>query len=103
MCIVNDNGVRIRNVQSTLYNVCGNQHVKFTFNKLEHDFFELRTFHLTMGNPDSGVWHQLIDHISYLLNVAHPVVNHENLTSPSELMAHSITNHLFIILMEFGG
>ena len=62
MCVIDDNGVHIRDIQSGFNNGGGDQHIILSFDELSHDLFKLVPLHLTMGNGDFNAGHHPLDH-----------------------------------------
>jgi len=55
---VNDNGVRVRNIESTLDDGCRKQHIRFAVDELRHHFLEFVRFHLAVADDNAGIGHQ---------------------------------------------
>ena len=55
---VNDDCVRIRNIESTLDDGCRKQHIRFAVDELRHHFLKFIRFHLAVADDDAGIGHQ---------------------------------------------
>ena len=62
MRIVNDDSIGVGDVYTRLNNGSGQQNVISTFNKVEHDFFELLAIHLAVADSDAHTRTQALDH-----------------------------------------
>src|SRR5882724_1504954 len=96
MGIMNNDRVRIRNIQTRFDNVGGNQYIVFTFNKLHHYFFQFVTIHLAMSNSNSGIRNKFENSIGHLLDITNSIMYEKNLPSPTQLLAYGIANNYFI-------
>ena len=53
---VDNDGIRVWNIQAALDNGGGEQNVGFAIDELGHDFFQFVAVHLAMADHDAGHW-----------------------------------------------
>src|SRR5690606_76958 len=101
MGLVDDDRVRVGNVEARFDYVRGDQHINLAVDEPHHHLFKLCTFHLSVCNADACVGHKAKDNVRDLFNVAYSVVNKEDLTSATKLEADRIADNLFIEGVKF--
>ena len=55
LCLIDDNGIGIRDVNATLYNSCGKQYIIVIVDEIKDDFFQFGRFHLPMPDADTAI------------------------------------------------
>ena len=99
--VIDDDGIRVGNIQTTFNDGCGHQHIIFPFHETHHGVFQLGGFHLSVTNTNVHIRAKTTDHSSNLLNVLHAIVHEENLTSSLYFIHHRITNQFLIERVQF--
>ena len=79
---IDDNGIYIGDIKPRFDDGCRYQDVIISFHKIEHDFFQLMTFHLPVPDGDFSIRHQPLNHARHLDDVIYPVVHKEHLSAP---------------------
>src|SRR6478735_1652357 len=101
MGVINNNRVRIWNINATLHDIRTNQYIIFLFNEIEDSFFKLVTFQLPMSVTDTKIRAKCLDHSRHLSQSLDPVMNKKYLSTPFRLKINCITNKIFIKILNF--
>src|SRR6056300_217653 len=99
--VVDDDGIRIGDVQSTFNDGGGYENIVFTFHEVQHDFLEFLTVHLAMTDGDICIGHKPLNHACYLLDIAHSIVDEEYLATTLNLIAYGVSNRFLIEAYDF--
>ena len=102
MRIIDDNGIRIRNVNTTFNNRSRDQHIEFSFNEFVHHFFQVFSAQLSMTNANAHIWTYALNQSGHFAKILNAVVHEENLTSALHFVADCIANNLFSERNQFG-
>src|SRR5271165_3602692 len=97
VCSVDDNGVRVRNVQATLDDGCRNQHIRFPANKLLHNLFQLVFVHLAMPYVNSRARTKQSDSFSNAIDCFHSIMEEVNLPVAMEFTLNRVANDSFVV------
>src|SRR2546430_1036205 len=81
LCIVNDDRVCIRNIETALHDVRTYEHIIPALDEVNHFLFEDVTFQLTVSHSDVNFGTEFSDHAGDFANVFYSVMNEENLTA----------------------
>src|SRR5690606_7701523 len=96
MCLVNDDGIRVGDIESGLNNGGGDEYIKLMINEFEHDVFQIIPFQLPMSDTYPSFGNKFTDHHAELWQVGNPVVDKENLAAAIQFELHGLFNQRFI-------
>ena len=99
---MNDHRIGIGDIKSRLNNGGRNKDVDLTVDEVHHDVLELTFVHLAVRKGDLGFRYQLLYPGCPLGNVPHAVINIVDLSSPRELAADRLPDHLLVIFHDIG-
>ena len=85
LCIIDDDRICIRHVDTTLYNARSDQYVVFVIDEIQNDFFQLVRLHLSVADGDTGIWHFAFDKRLHFINILDAVVDEKNLSVTAHL------------------
>ena len=97
VCIMNDHGIYIGNIQSGLNNRCRYQNVNISIDKIIHDPLQFPFLHLPVGECHICFRHQFCNGITHLHNGIDPVVYIIDLSAPVQFSADCLPDHFFIV------
>ena len=96
VCIIDNNGVDIGNIQPRFDNRSCYQYIVIAFNKIEHHPLQFCSFHLPVCDCNTDVGHNAMDHSGDFHYVLHARVDKKDLSAPRDFVLNSITYHLFV-------
>ena len=99
---VNDDGVRIRNIEAALDDGRRKQHVRLAVDEFRHHFLEFVRFHLAVADDDARVGHQRLQFRPHDFDGHHAVVQKENLPAAIQLALDGVANDAFVVLRHDG-
>ena len=102
VCIVDDNGIGVRNIDTVLHDGSREQYVVVEVDEPHHHLLQLLGFHLSMTDGHACIRHIFPDHQSQFRQVTDPVVHEEHLSVSAHLELDGIGNHLFVEGMHLG-
>ena len=102
VCIVDNHGIGIGDIQSCFNNCCGYQHINFPVDKVRHDPFQLMFFHLSVGKGHNRIRHHSLDLSCYLINICYTIVYIIHLSIPGQFPVNGLPYHFLIILHYIG-
>ena len=97
VCIVDNHGIGIGNIQPCLNNSSGYQYVNIPVNKAIHDLLQLVLPHLPMGKGHISFRYQFCHPVGDLVNVIHPIVYIIHLTASGQLPGYRLPDQFFIV------
>src|SRR5512133_32263 len=100
MCIVNEDCVGIRDIETGFDNGSGNQHIIISLYEIEHYVFDLFAFHLAVNNCNPDVGTDPAQMIADLLYVLNPVMHKEYLAIPGDLIFYAFLDDLLIVAIK---
>ena len=100
--VMDNHRIYIGDVQPSLNNRCGYQHVYLSVDKVVHDPLQLVLLHLPMGVFHRDIRNQLLDVACYLRYILHPVIDIVYLPLPSAFSLDRFSYHLVVILHDIG-
>ena len=100
--VVDDDRVRIRNVQSRLNDGRGHQNVDIALDEIQHNFFQFMFVHLPVGEHDVCLRHQSRHMVCHLVDVIDTVVDIIYLSAPRQLPVNRLAHHLVVVLHDVG-
>ena len=83
--MIDNESVRIRNIQAGLHDGSADQHVKAAFPEVHNNLLQPRLTHTTVGGGDARLRHELADFRGDIIDVSHTVVHEEHLSFTHEL------------------
>ena len=102
MCIVYDNRIGIRNIDTVLYDCGRKQYVVIIVNE-SHDYtLQFIGRHLPMSDGNTAIRHVFMNKISYFGQTADAIVHKEYLPVTAHLEVDGIGNNLVTIGRQFG-
>ena len=102
MCIIDDDGVGIRDIDTVLHDGCGEQHVIVVVDEPHNDFLQFLGFHLSMSDGHSSIRHILLNEQRQFRQVTDPVVDEEHLSVTAHLELNGLSNDLTVEGMHLG-
>src|SRR5690349_15999512 len=102
MRIVYDNGIHIRNIHATFYNIRTYQHIIFPVYKVKDLLFQLVAFHLSVRIRYTQVRTLCLYHSSHFRQALYTVMNKEYLSATFRFVIDGITDKLYIKYLYFG-
>ena len=102
MCIVDEDGVGVGDVEARLDDRRSYQHVELAADEAQHHRLQLFPFHLTVGHTDADVGHDLADLLRHLVDVVHAVVDKEDLSAPVQLILDALADDLLVETVQLG-
>ena len=99
---IDENGIGIGDVDTTLDDGGGEEDIGFAFHELVHYDFEFVFFHLAMADDDFGLGDQFLDAVAQDLDGADAVVEKEDLAAAGEFVLDGLFDEAFVVLMDFG-
>ncbi len=95
--IVDDDGVDIGHVDTTLYDGCGEEHIVVVVGEVDNRLLKFLGGHLAVGHDGAGVGHKAMNHLLKLVEPLDAVVDEEYLAAARHLevngLAHGIVAH----------
>ena len=92
--IVDENRIRVGNVQSALDDRCCQQHVKLVVDEIDHHLFQLTFRHLSMADFDRGFGHDVSQLLRKRLDVMHAIVDEVDLAVTAQFPHDRMANQL---------
>ena len=77
---IDDEGVHRRKVDARLHDCGAHENVEAPLPEVDHDALKRTFIHLSVGDGDARVGHQLAESSRHLIDVGHAVVHEEDLT-----------------------
>ncbi len=99
---LDDECVDLRQIQAGLDDGRCNQHVVLTIPEIEHDLLELSFTHLSVGDRESGVRHQLTQMSNRAFDRLHSIVNEEHLAFTEHLASDGGCDRLLVVRSDVG-
>ena len=90
--VVDNEGVRVRNIQAGLHNGGADQHVKAALPEVHNNLLQARFTHAAVGGGDARLRHELADFRGNIIDISHAVVHEEHLSFTHELAANCGSN-----------
>ena len=94
---VDDDGVRVRNIEAALDDRRADQHVDLAGNETRHDLFQFVRVHLAVAEFDARLRTKLGDPIAHSLDRLHAIVQEVNLALPLELAIDRVANDSLVV------
>jgi hypothetical protein len=91
---VDDDGVRVRDVEPVLDDGRGDEDVVLVGHEVEHRLFELLFAHLAVADGQLGLRHETCDQVGNRRDRLHAVVDHVDLALALELVAQCLAGSL---------
>ena len=88
ICAVDDERVRVGDIQPGFDDGRRDQHVGAALPEVDHHLLEVGLAHLTVGNSDASLGHELLDLRRDAVDRRHPVVHIEDLPLAQQLAAN---------------
>ena len=85
--MIDNEGVRVRNIQAGLHDGRAHQHVKAALPEVHNNLLQARFTHAAVGGGDARLRHELADFRSNIVDISHAVVHEEHLSFTHELAA----------------
>ena len=95
LCLVDNNRVRIRYIDSTLDNSGCNQYIVVIIDKAENDLFQFRRLHLSVSDGYPAIRNVTKNHCFQFRKIGYTVVYQKNLPITTHLKVNGISYHLF--------
>ena len=76
--------------------------VGLAIGEVHHDGLERALVHLAVGDGHRGLWHELTDASSGIVDVRHPVVDEEGLALSEQLAADRLADRPVLVLSDVG-
>ena len=95
--VVDDERIRVGNIQARLNNRCAQQHVNLAVPKIANHRIQLFLTHLAVANANARFGDELMQLGSHLVDITHAVVHVEHLASAQQLAANG-SHHLRILI-----
>ena len=102
MGTVDDQGVGPRDINPRFNNVGREQNIIPVIRKILHDGIQIRRRHLSVGQGQTGVWHQRLDILGLLGQILDTRADIENLALAGQLAQQSLPQG-HIVLMQHKG
>ena len=99
---IDDESVHRWQVDAGLDDGGADEHVEASFPEIDHHPFERALVHLTVGDGDAGVGHQLAETSRDLIDVGDPIVYEEDLALAQQLAANRLNDGRFVVLANVG-
>src|SRR5206468_1562618 len=99
---INDDGVGVGDVQATLDDRSGKQHIGFAIDELGHDLFEIVTVHLAVADNDAGARQERAKLMGNRFNGQDAVVQEEDLATAVKLALNGVANDPLVVLRDDG-
>ena len=97
---VNDDGVRIRNVETAFDDRRGKQNVGLAVDEFRHHFFEVVGIHLAVADDESRVGAKFFQTVGHVLNRHHAVVQEKNLSAAREFAVDGVADGALVELRD---
>ena len=97
---IDDNRVRVRNIETALDNRRANQHVDFSRDEARHDRFQFIRIHLAMADVDLRIRAKIGDLVAHALDCLNAIVQKENLTLSLDLAIDGVANDSLIVTAD---
>ena len=94
VCIIDDDGVRIRNVNTVLHDRRREQHIIVVIDETNDDFFQLLRLHLSVSDGNAGIRNIFMDDLSDMVETFDAVADEEHLSVATHLKVDGIGYHL---------
>ena len=98
--MIDDDGVRCRNVDPTLDDGTADQQVEFSVIEVEHDTLQRPLSHLTVGDLDRCLGQQLFEIGRNPIDVLYPVVDEISLAAAAQLSQDGLAYRLITPLTD---
>ena len=95
--LIDDDGVHVGNVDTTLNDGGGNQHIVIEIDEIKNNFLQCLGVHLSVSDTDAGIGDVAMNHIGQFAQIAYAVVDNEDLSATAHLEIDGIDKHLFVI------
>jgi len=82
---IDDDRVRVRNIESAFDDGCGKQHVGFAIDEFRHDVLEFIAVHLSVADHNARMRQQRAELLFHRVDGEHAVVQEENLAAAVQL------------------
>src|SRR5688572_10225303 len=92
---INDYGVGVRDVDATLDDRRGEQHVSIAVDELGHHFLQIIGVHLAVADEHARLGHERAEPPSNSIDVKHAIVEIEDLAAAVELALDGIADDAF--------
>ncbi len=102
MCVVDDDGIGVGDVNATFYNRRADQNIKAAFDKIVHHLFQLVALHLSMSHANASIWTQALYHACNFLEILNAVIDEKYLATPLYFVANRIANNFFVHRDDLG-
>ena len=99
--LVYDDGIGIRDVNSTLDNRSGKQHIIVIIYKVEDNLLQIGRLHLPVSDSDAAIRNMPLYHSFQLRQIRYTVVYKKHLPVAAHFEVNSIGYDLFIKSMQF--
>ena len=99
---VDDDGIRVRNIEAALDDRRADKHVDLTGNETGHDGFQFIRVHLSVAKLDARLGAELGDPFARFLDRLHPIVEEINLALPIEFPVDCVANDPLIVSAHDG-
>ncbi len=100
--IIDDDGVRISNVEAVLDDARREQDVVLALVEVHHDALERLLRHLAVGNADAGLRHELLQALMHMLDAVDAVVDEEHLAAALDLALYGAADDGIVVLDDVG-
>src|SRR6266446_2199796 len=97
---VDDDRVRVRNIETAFDDGSANEHVDFSRNKTRHHFLELVRSHLPVSNFDACLRDKIDNFFPDSVDCLNPVVQKINLALPFELSIDCVANDALVVTAD---
>src|SRR6478609_2078310 len=102
MRVVYNNGIHIRNVNTTFYDIGTNQYIIFLINKIQYPFFQFMSFELAVCKTDTQIGTKPLYHRTHFCQTLYTVMDKENLSAPFRFIINSIADKIIIECVNLG-
>ena len=100
--ILDNQRIRVRNIETGFNNRSGNQNINFSRNKGKHDFLEFPLPHLPVSIGHPGIRHEPLHTHCRIRYAFYPIVHIVNLSVSSKLPLNRFPDGGFIFLHDIG-
>ena len=94
--LVDDDGVRVRNIKTVLDDCCAQQHIVVACHEVENSVLQSLCLHLTMRDADFYVRNESVQDVVDRLEFLHLVVKEENLPPTVNLVIYNLTDFIAV-------
>ena len=97
VCAIDDDRVRIWDVETTFDNRRANKHIDFSSNESRHYSLQFSRIHLAVASFHPCLWTKVHNPVARTLDCLHTIVQEENLPAAFQLSIDRIADDSFII------